>query len=38
MVYRKESCHLRKCLIMLGIIGSRKALPFSHHSKVNTNA
>jgi hypothetical protein len=30
MVYRKESCHLRKCLIMLGIISSRKALPFSH--------
>ena len=27
---RKESCHLRKCLIMLSIISSRKALPFSH--------
>jgi hypothetical protein len=33
MGYRKESCHLRKCLIMLGIISSRKALPCSHQQQ-----
>ena len=33
MGYRKESCHLRKCLRMLSIISSRKALPFSHQQQ-----